>query len=82
MPILLSFSLATPRGPVTLTTDLSDMEFYRTTIEIEKFFDAALALNSRVNQLVRETEKIDKKINEEIASYREPVTCDPVMVVS
>ncbi len=87
MAITLSQTVETPRGPVTLTADLSGLDSYARGEEIKKFFESITSLQcgifevERKDQEIREAYQAEKQAREE-ASYTETITCDPIMVIS
>lgn len=86
MTIILSFSMESPRGPVTLTADLSGLNSYKRGEEIKNFFESVTTLQcgiyevERKDQEIREAHQAEKRAREE--TYSEVVTCDPIMVIS
>jgi len=78
----LSFSLDTPRGPVTVTSDLSGLKTYELDQEVAAFFNAILILKCQVYTLEREAAEREKKQQEQQVSYTVPAALEPVMVVS
>ncbi len=86
MAIILTFSTESPRGPVTLTADLSGFDSYKRGEEIRNFFESITSLQcgiyevERKDQEIQEAYQAEKQARDE--KYPEVVTCDPIMVIS
>ena len=84
MSISLTYTVKTIRGDVTLSADLSTIEGYEVTLELDRFFDSVSRLESKAREMEREYKKLLESIQEkkqEEPIYHEMQTCSPVLVV-
>jgi len=79
MSLILSSGAETPRGSVTLTVDLSNLDFCKTEKEIEQFFRAALLLQCQIVKLKQDLEVIR---NPSPVPVQDMIGCDPIEVAS
>ena len=58
MSVQLSILFESPRGPVTLTADLTGLKGFEVSEEVQQFFSAALSIRCRIWELKEEMQQI------------------------
>lgn len=84
MAITILFETESPRGSVTLTSDLTDLDAYTRGKEIQQFFEAVTSLKCSIFDLEKKDAELKAAYESSVQTqtYPEGVTCDPIMVIS